>query len=169
MMTQEEIKKTIAKKGLRPLGNKIRLTRTDDQYNARLFLFADPADARLYYQAFIHHALKNPPPFAFEILFARIQTIYDEPYGLVFPYERTETRPGYAPWFREATLTCNETIRNFQSADHNYGMLVRYIKELFDWTILVPADFDLDSDEGAGIFSDPADNGYPPITAVSGS
>jgi hypothetical protein len=164
MLIQEEIKKNIKEKGLRPLGNKLRLTQTDNQYNARLFLFAQKADGELYYQTFINYAEQTPPPFAFEILFGRIHTIYQEPYGLVFPYERTEIRPGYSEWFREATLSCNETLRNFQAADHNYDMLVRYIKELFDWTILVPGNFDLNSAEAKEIFSDPPDNGYPPLS-----
>lgn len=162
MSNQQTIQEKILEKGLRPFGNKLRLAQTDDQYNVRLFLFADQADAKLYYNTFITYAEQNPPPFPFELILARIHTIFEEPFGLIFPNEMAENRTQYAGWFRDATLTCNETLRNFQSTDHNYGMLGRYVKELFNWTILIPASFDPDSPEGEKIFSDPPDGGYPP-------
>jgi hypothetical protein len=160
---QKTIKEIIASKGLRPLGNKKRLTQTDNEYDVRLFLFADKHDSEIYYKAFIDYAEKNPPPFCIEIMHVRIHTIYDEPFGLVFPYERTDTRPEYVEWFREASLTCNEVLRNFQAADHSYEMLNQYVKELFDWTILTPATFDFNSPEAADIFSDSSDSGFTPL------
>jgi len=156
----KRIQELISEKGLRPLGNKKRLTQTDDQYNVRLFLFAGKNDSETYYKEFINYAEKNPPPFCIEIMHVRIHTIYKEPFGLVFPYERTDTRPEYAAWFREANLTCNEVLRNFQAADHSYGMLNQYIREFFDWTILVPADFDPNSEKFKDTFSDPENGGY---------
>jgi hypothetical protein len=158
-----DMKRTIAERGLRPLGNKLRLTQTDNDYNVRLFLFSDKADATLYFKTLCGYAEKNPPPFAVEILLARIHTIWKEPFGLVLPYERTDTRPAYVAWFREANLTCNETLRNFQPTDHSYAMLPSYVKELFDWTILVSAGFDPESDYGRAILSDPPGGGYPPL------
>ncbi|MDY6857468.1 MAG: hypothetical protein SWO11_22745 [Thermodesulfobacteriota bacterium] len=145
------------------MGNKKRLTQTDNYYNVRLFLFADKNDSETYYEEFIGYTKTNPPPFCIEIMHVRIHTIYDEPFGLVFPYERTDTRPEYAEWFREANLTCNEVLRNFQPADHSYEMLNQYVKELFDWTILTPVSFDFDSPEANDIFSDPPGNGFIPL------
>jgi hypothetical protein len=158
-----DMKSLIAEKKLRPLGNKQRLTQTDNDYSVRLFLFASQADATTYFKTLCAYAQKNPPPFALEILLVRIHTIYPQPYGLVLPYERTDTRPEYLPWYREAILTCNETLRNYQAADHSYAMLPQYVKELFDWTILVPAGFDPDAAAGQAILSDPPDGGFPPL------
>jgi hypothetical protein len=157
---QKEIQEIIATKGLRPLGNKQRLTHTDDEYNVRLFLFANKSDAEIYYQEFISYADKNPPPFPIEIMFVRIHTIYNEPFGLIFPYERTDTRPEYVAWFRDANLTCNERLRNFQPTDYSYKMLSRYVKELFNWTILVPGSYDLNSAKAEKIFTDPPGGGF---------
>ncbi|MBN2399085.1 MAG: hypothetical protein JXI33_01955 [Candidatus Aminicenantes bacterium] len=161
IVTNVKIQALIKEKELRPLGNKERLTHTDDPYNVRLFLFADKQDSDTYYKEFITYAEKKPPPFCIEIMQAKIHTIWKEPFGLVFPYERTDTRPEYVAWFREATLACNEVLRNFQPTDHSYQMLNRYIKEFYDWTILVPADFDIDSHPFKEIFSDPENGGYP--------
>ncbi len=161
--TQKTIRSIIDSKGLRPLGNKKRLTQTDDQYDVRLFLFSNKHDSEKYYRTFIDYAENNPPPFCIEIMHVRIHTIHAEPFGLIFPYERTDTRPKYVEWFREATLTCNEVLRNFQPADHCYGMLNEYVKELFDWTILIPDSIDLNSPEANDIFSDPPDNGFTPL------
>ncbi len=160
---QTAIKEIIASKGLRPLGNKKRLTQTDNQYDIRPFLFSDKHDSEKYYREFIDYAEKNPPPFCIEIMHVRIHTIHEEPFGLVFPYERTDERPEYVAWFREANLTCNEVLRNFQAADHCYEMLNRYVKELFDWTILTPAALDLNSLEAADIFCDSSDCGFTPL------
>lgn len=161
---RQEIQRIIADEGLRPLGNKQRLTHTDDQYNVRLFLFGDKSDAETYYQMFIDYAEIFPPPFPIEIMFVRIHTIYDEPFGLVFPYERTDTRPEYAEWFRETILTCNEGLRNYRATDHSYEKLNQYVNELFDWTILVPELFDLNSEEAQAIFNDPPGGGYTTLT-----
>jgi hypothetical protein len=109
------------------------------------------------------YAQKTPPPFALEILLVRIHTIYSQPFGLVMPYERTDTRPEYLAWYREAILDCNETLRNYQAADHGYANLPRYVKELFDWTILVPAGFDPESAAGKAILSDTPENCFPPL------
>jgi hypothetical protein len=158
-----DIKSKIIAKGLRPLGNKQRLTKTDDDYNVRLFLFENQADAATYFKTLNAYAQGNPPPFALEILLVRIHTIYPQPFGLVMPYERTDTRPEYIAWYREAILTCNETLRNYQATDHSYKMLPGYVKELFDWTILVPAGFDSNSAAGQAILSDSADNSFPPL------
>ncbi len=81
----KKIQKLISEKGLRPLGNKRRLTQTDDEYNVRLFLFAAKRDSEKYYNEFIDYAEENPPPFCIEIMHVRIHTIFDEPFGLVFP------------------------------------------------------------------------------------
>jgi hypothetical protein len=158
-----DIKSIIAEKKLRPLGNKLRLTQTENDYSVRLFLFTSQADAATYFKTLAAYAQKNPPPFALEILLVRIYTIYPQPFGIVMPYERTDTRPAYAAWYREAILTCNETLRNYQAADHGYANLPRYVKELFDWTILVPAGFDPETPAGQAILSDPPDKGFPPL------
>ncbi|MDP8268046.1 MAG: hypothetical protein P9L97_04895 [Candidatus Tenebribacter davisii] len=160
---QKIIKEIIVSKGLCPLGNKKRLTQTDNEYDVRLFLFAHKDDSEEYYRAFIDYAEKNPPPFCIEIMHARIHTIHDEPFGLFFPYERTDTRPEYVEWFREANLTCNEVLCNFQAVDHCYEMLNKYVKELFDWTILTPTTLDFNSPEAADIFSDSSDSGFTPL------
>jgi hypothetical protein len=157
---QKKIQEIIAANSLRPLGNKQRLTHTDEEYNVRLFLFAKKSDAETYYQEFIFYAEKNPPPFPIEIMLVRIHTIYKEPFGLVFPYELTDTRPEYGAWFREANLTCNEKLRNFQPTDYSYEMLNKYVKELFKWTILLPASYDLNSAEAQEIFTDPPGKGF---------
>jgi hypothetical protein len=39
-------------------------------------------------------------------------------------------------------------------------MLNKYVKELYDWTILVPADVNIHSDIFMDIFSDPENGGY---------
>jgi hypothetical protein len=158
-----DIKSIIAEKKLRPLGNKERLTHTGNDYNVRLFLFDSQADATTYFKTLAAYAQDNPPPFALEILLVRIHTIYSQPFGIVMPYERTDTRPEYLAWYREAILTCNETLRNYQATDHGYANLPRYVKELFDWTILVPAGFDSNSAAGQAILSDSADNSFPPL------
>jgi len=161
-----KVKEIIKSKSLRPLGNKSRLTQTDSTYNVRLFLFADKRDSQTYYNTFIDYAGKAPPPFCIEIMHVNINTIFDEPFGLVFPYERTDTRPEYALWFREANLTCNETLRNFQAADHSYRMLSQNVRELYDWTILTSPSFDFNSPEADDIFSDPPDSGYAPLKVM---
>lgn len=160
IFTNIEVQKIIKNKGLRPLGNKKRLTHTDNQYNVRLLLFADKNDSETYYKEFIKYAEKHPPAFCIEIMHVKIKTIYDEPFGLVFPYERIETRQEYAAWLKKATLSCNEVLRNFQSADHSYEMLNQYVSELFSWTILVPDDFDPDSSKYREIFTDPENGGF---------
>lgn len=60
-----DIKDLIIKRGLRPLGNKKRLTHTteEDDYDVRLLLFRDKASAETYYDQFISYAKNNPPPF----------------------------------------------------------------------------------------------------------
>ncbi len=121
------------------MGNKKWLTQTDNQYNIRLFLFFDKYDSETYFNEFINYSKNNPPPFCFEIMHVRIHTIYEEPFGLAFPYERTDTRHEYVEWFCEANLTCNEVLRNFQAADHSYETLNQYVKKLFNWTILTPS------------------------------
>jgi len=158
-----DIKSKIAEKKLRPLGNKERLTHTTDNYSVRLFLFDSQADATTYFKTLSAYAQENPPPFALEILLVRIQTIYPQQFGLVMPYERTDTRPEYLAWYREAILTCNETLRNYQATDNGYANLPRYVKELFDWTILVPAGFDSNSVAGQAILSDSPENSFPPL------
>jgi hypothetical protein len=158
-----DIQSRISEKGLRPLGNRQRLTHADDSYNVRLLLFDRQADAATYFKALCAYAQENPPPFALEILLVRIHTIYSQPFGLVMPYERTDSRPAYVAWHREAVLTCNETLRNYQATDHSYADLPRYVKDLFDWTILLPAGFDPDSAAGQAILSDPPDGGFPPL------
>ena len=158
-----DIKSIIAEKKLRPLGNKERLTHTAEDYSVRLFLFDSQADATIYFKTLSAYAEKDPPPFAIEILLVRIHTIYSQPFGIVMPYERTDTRPEYLPWYREAILTCNETLRNYQAADHGYANLPRYVKELFDWTILLPAGFDLNTSAGQSVLSDSPDNCFPTL------
>ncbi|MFH1672869.1 MAG: ankyrin repeat domain-containing protein [Pseudomonadota bacterium] len=162
-LTQKAIQNLIIEKRLRPLGNRQRLTHTDNDYNVRLFLFAEKSDAETYYEVFIQYAEKKSPPFPIEIMLTRIHTIYDEPFGLIFPYERTDTRPEYVAWFRDANLTCNEKLRNFQPADHQYEMLNQYVKELYHWTILVPELFDLNLEQSKQIFSDPPGEGFTPL------
>lgn len=159
----EAINEVISAKGLRPLGNRLRLTYTDDEYNVRLLLFQERSDAARYYQAFVAFAENSPPPFPIEILFVHIHTIYDQPYGLAFPYERTDTRPEYAAWLREAILAGNEVLHNYRPTDHSYQMLHRYVRMLFDWTILVPKDFDMMSPAAQAILTDPPDGGFPPL------
>lgn len=160
-----KIQTIIAEKQLRPFGNRKRLCHTDNQYDVRLFLFEDLNHARLYFDEFVEYALLNPPPYCFEILLAKIYTIYDEPFGIVFPNELTDSRDEYSSWFREATLTCNDVLRNYQPADHSYGMLGQYIKELYEWTILPTSEIDEAPMDSYPCFEDGQDEAgrYPPL------
>jgi len=159
-ITQEEIQKIISEKGLHPLGNKLRLTKTDDQYNTWLLLFLDKDDAERYYNYFISHSLENPPPNAFEIMIVNIHTIYDKPYGIVMPYEQTEIRSEFKEWLAGTTQECNEKLMNYQPTDFSYEMLNKYVRELYKWTIIVPAGFGVETEEAKEILSDHPQNGY---------
>lgn len=167
-ISQIKIHSLIKKRGLRPLGNRYRLSHSNDTYNVRLFLFDSDTDAEIYYKEFIAYSEKNPPPNAIEIMFVQIKTIYRQPFGLTFPNESTDCRPAYREWFMQAIGTCNEKLRNFQSTDHSYDKLCEYVTDFFDWTILLPASFDIRSPDAKRIFADPPGEGFKPLkTALS--
>lgn len=149
--------------GLRPLGNRERLTHTDNQYDARIFLFSDKEACMFYYDLFVLNTLSFPPPFCVEVMVVKIHTIYEEPYGFIFPHGGTDTRPDYQNWIRELTLKCNEADKQYQPFTHSYEQLHQYVKKVYQWEILTPDPFDYASTEAQKILSDPPDGGYPAL------
>jgi hypothetical protein len=159
-------KKLSYTKGLRPLGNKKRLTHTtgEDRYDVRLLLFRDKGSAEKYYDLFIGYARNNPPPFLIEVMLLFIPNIiFAEKYAVVIPNEETDTRPGYNKWAMDAMRSCNDTLRMHNSTDHKYKELHRYVDVVYKWDILVPKNFLETSREGQELLSDDPTEGFPPL------
>ena len=153
--------------GLRPLGNRERLTHTDNQYDARMFLFSDKEACISYYDLFIINTHIVPPPFCVEVMVVKIDTIYEEPYGFIFPHGGTDTRPEYQHWIRELILKCNEADKQYQPFTHSYEQLHKYVKQVYQWEILTPEPFDYASMEAQ--LSDPPHGGYPALKGNNNS
>ncbi|MBN2117356.1 MAG: hypothetical protein JW730_12330 [Anaerolineales bacterium] len=158
-------------RGLRPLGNRKRLTQTDEEksygYDVRLLLFRDKDSAERYYHAFLDHARKNPPPFVIEIMLLFIpRTIFAEKYAVVIPNEETEIRPAYQDWALTAIRSCNSMIRLHNSTDHKYMELHKYVDVVYQWEILVPRNFSTASTEGQELLRDDPDGGLPALKVL---
>jgi ankyrin repeat protein len=160
------MRQCIARQGLRPLGNRARLAQTEEQYDVRLCLFSQRERAARYLQALEAHAAGSPPPAAFEVSLVRIHTIWPQPFGLVLPSEASDARPALATWLLDALRKCNDTLRLEQSTDHSYAELHKYVKEVFDWTILVPAAFDFSATPPPEWLTDPPGAGWPALVAT---
>lgn len=151
---------------LRPLGNKKRLAQCqgDDNYDAYFLMFRDQESAEKYFHTFTAYARKNPPPATVEVMAAfAAKTIYAEKYVFVYPNPRADERPPYQEWAREAILTCNETLRPHNSTDSKYIALSGIVTSVYQWDILLPAQFDPQSADGAEILSDPENGGFPAL------
>jgi hypothetical protein len=161
---QGVIRELIDQTGIRPLGNKKRLgNNVAEQSNIRLLLFQEQADSKTYFHLLCTYAENNPPPLSFEMLLVRIKTIFDEPFGIVLPYEGLEDSQDYFKWLKAAIIECNESDIIFQKADHNYELFNQYVEKLYDWTVLLQKGVELDSAEVQVILSDPDGEGYPPL------
>jgi hypothetical protein len=157
--------------GLRPLGNRQRLTQIDEEksygYDVRLLLFRDKDSAERYYNAFLDQARKNPPPFVIEIMLLFIpETIFAEKYAIVIPNEKTDTRPAYQEWALATIRSCNSTLRLHNSTDHKYKELYRYVDVVYQWEILVPKGFSRTSKEAQELLRDDPDNGLPALKVL---
>lgn len=154
--------------GLRPLGNRKRLTQTNEEksfgYDVRLLLFRDKNSAERYYCSFLDHAKKNPPPFLIEIMLLHIpKTISAEKYAVVIPNEQTDIRPAYQEWALNAIRSCNDTLRIHGSTDHKYKELHNYVEVVYEWEILAPKDFPRSSEEARELLRDAPGEGLPAL------
>ena len=155
--------------GLRPLGNKKRLTHTADQdsYDVTLLLFRDKESAEKYYELFTDYTRNNPSPFLIEVMLLFIpKTIYSEKYAVTIPSEGTDTRPEYNRWAMNAIRSCNDTLRIHRSTDHKYKELHRYVDIVYKWNILVPKTFSKTSSEAEEILRDSPNEGFPPLKVL---
>jgi ankyrin repeat protein len=158
-------------RGLRPLGNRNRLTQTTPEvshgYDVRLLLFRDRGSAEKYYDLFVDHARVDPPPFLIEVMLLFIpETIFAEKYAVVIPNEQADTRPGYNQWAMDAIRSCNDTLRIHTSTDHMYKELHKYVDVVYKWRILVPKNFSRSSNEAKELLRDAQDEGFPPLKVV---
>ena len=153
-------------KGLRPLGNKKRLTHTTDEvnfgYDVRLLLFRDKESAEKYYDLFDSYAANNPPPYLIEVmLFFIPRNIFAEKYAVVIPNENSDIRTGYKEWAKNAIWACNDTLKVHRPTDHKYGEIYRYIDVIYKWDILVPKNFSETSSAAKELLRDDPNNGFP--------
>ena len=170
-LLEDQIRKIIAQRKLRPLGNRLRLGSIDGEpcndYRAQ---FRDKADAALYYDTFVSYATKNPPPICIEVMVAFTpNTIYAEKYAFILPYFNSEygARTDYAQWARKAILNCNEVLmQDSYCSGNNYSYVPQSISKqgaVFKWTILPPKDFDIDSPDSQKFLTDPPDMGFDKV------
>lgn len=157
--------------GLRPLGNKKRLTYTTDEVSygidVGLLLFYNREKAERYYDLFTGYAKKNPPPYLIEVMFLFIPGIPSaEKYGVVIPYETVDLRPEYKQWAINAMRSCNESIRVDQHRDHSYKLLHKVVDVVYKWDILVPRDFSENSIDAKELLHDDANEGFPPLRVL---
>jgi hypothetical protein len=157
-------------RGLRPLGNKKRLTHTTDEvshgYDVRLLLFRDKGSAEKYYDLFTGYARNNPPPFLIEIMLLFIpRSIFAEKYAVAIPHEKTDTRPRYNEWAMDAIRSCNN-MPSIPRTDHQYKLLHRCVDVVSKWDILVPKDFSETSSEAKELLSDDPNEGFPPLKVL---
>jgi len=169
LLGKTQTKKTFKaniKEGLRPLGNHLRLTHTDDKsaHDAYLMLFNQQENMERYYQAFTTYAAKTPPPFVMEVMTAYApKTLYDEHYAVIFPHNITDQREAYGLWLRDATMTCNDQVLSDNHTSSRYNAIKTNVEKVYDWEILLPANFDPETPENAALLTDPADGGYAAI------
>lgn len=157
-------------RGLRPLGNKKRLTHTTDEvshgYDVRLLLFRDKGSAEKYYNLFTGYARSNPPPFLIEIMLLFIpRSIFAEKYAVAIPHEKTDTRPGYNEWAMDAMRSCNN-MPSIPRTDHQYKELHRCVDVVSKWDILVPKNFSETSSEAKELLYDDPNEGFPPLKVL---
>lgn len=154
------------KKSLRPLGNRKRLTHTDDEsaHDAYLLLFRDQDTMDRYYRCFLDFAGKIPPPVVMEVMTTHApKTIFDEKYAFIYPHPLTDRREAYGEWLREAILTCNDHVRSHNHTSSRYNAIKTNVEKVYHWEILLPAAFDTALPENAEYLTDPPDGGYPEI------
>ncbi len=165
----KEAPTTLLTGGLRPLGNKKRLTQAggENSYDVRLILFRDRTSAEEYYDLLIGHARRTPPPFVIEMLLVFMPvSIFAEKYAAAIPNENSETRPGYEAWARDAMRTCNDTLRMHSSTDHKYKDLHRYVEVVYKWDILVPKGFSATSSAAKELLCDDPNEAFPPLKVL---
>lgn len=153
------------KEGLRPLGNRLRLTQTDDEsaHDAYLMLFRDRETMDRYYRCFVAYARKCPPPVVLEVMTAHApKTLYDEHYAVIFPHPITDQREAYGPWLKEATMTSNDEVGSHNHTSSRYNALNTNVECIYQWEILLPAGFDTEAPENAEYLTEGA---HPPLNA----
>lgn len=154
-------------RGLRPLGNKKRLTHTDEDYDVRLLLFRDRQRAEQYYDLFIGYAGRNPPPYLIEAMLIFIpKSIFAKKYGVAIPNEEADTRPNYKEWVLSAIRSGNETLRLQKHTDHMYKRLDVCVDLVYKWDILVPADFSETTEGARELLRDDENNAFPPLKVL---
>ncbi len=167
--TQDLMRKIIAQRQLRPLGNKKRLGFVEgkdcNDYRAQ---FRDRVSAERYYEAFVKYAEHNPPPMIIEVMIAYTpNTIYSEKYSFILPYFNVGVREDYQNWGREAILNCNDMQRQHSyCAGNSYGYVPQSISAqgaVIRWTILPPTGFDHESQEAQELLSDPQEMGFTAV------
>jgi uncharacterized protein len=156
----------IEERGLRPLGNKRRLTQAaeSDAYNVRMLLFPTRQNAQGYFDAFVAYGRNNPPPFLIEVTLLYIpRNIYDDKYAVVIPNEQAETRPGYLEWAMGVMRESAEAVRPRVSTDHKYAELHKYVDAVHCWDLLLPGGFSLSSEEAERLLRDTPHEDYPAL------
>ncbi len=163
-----EVKSIIAKNRLRPLGNKKRLALYgNDNFNVRLLLFSGKNEASKYFRLITAYAQQEPPPDFVEICLIYIpDTIFAEKHGIIIPNEYNDSEGIYRDWLRGCFLSCNGTMRMQVSTDHKYGELHRRKVVVFEWTVLVTAEFTGSAEEYPEIWKDDESNSFPPIKLI---
>ena len=156
----------IAKRNLRPLGNKKRLTINESygclDYRAQ---FIDLASAERFYFAYVKYAESNPPPILIEVLLAYTpNTIYEEKYSFILPYFDYDADDEYKRWAKKAIYHCNDIQRQHSYCSGNdYSYVPRSISSkgwVIKWTILSPRGLALDSQQALELLSDPPEMGF---------
>lgn len=152
--------------GLRPLGNKKRLTstHTKEARDAYFLLFGNKERLVRYYDEFIKYARKTPPPIVFEVLAAFApKIVFEEKYVFTYPNPRVDNREAYQVWMQEAIYFCNDRVLPDNHTDFQYHALGRHVEAIYQWDILVPDQFNIFAATAKVFLSDPENGGYPAI------
>jgi len=167
---KDTINDIIARKKLRPLGNKKRLglVEGNDDCNDYRAQFRDKASAERYFDAFVDYAEHNPPPILIEVMAAYTpNTIYAEKYSFILPYFNVGVREDYQNWGREAILNCNDVLRQHSyCAGNSYEYVPKSISSegsVSKWTIILPKGFDAQSSDAEELLSDPPEMGIAAV------
>jgi hypothetical protein len=157
-----ELYEIIKSRRLRPLGNRNRLARCDeDTFDVDLLLFRDRPSLEKYYRTMLAYTRHTPPPFLLEMMMVHMPgSIFEEKYAVVMPCQQTDNRPAYCTWARDAVCAANETLLTHNSTDHKYKELHQYVAEVYGWDIVLPADFDFQSEEAKELLNDPPGGGF---------
>ncbi len=158
----------IVHRGLRPLGNKMRLGFNGEECLDYRAQFRDRESAERYFEAFLNYSNDNPPPMLIEIISAYTpNTIYSEKYAFILPYFGIGVREDYQAWARDTIMSCNEVQRQHSYCSGNdYGYVPQSISSsgaVIKWAIVPPKGFDLDSDESQELLSDPPEMGFDAV------